>query len=404
MRKVFYIKRIVIIFLLAMTVSKSGFCSVANIYFPGSPFSVCGTQVENHYINVVFTMCESGGTCNYTVCNNDPLFQATIALYKNGNLYATHISYTSTPYLNEIFPNVPMTGGNTFYANVKFERKRNICALGYETIANVTSSISTIAATPATPNFNINGVAVPANYVPMEVCGSNIKLNAASTTCETAYNITVEECDQWLNRTFQYEFSKWFNGQAPDSINLQLLAAQTSVPPYFTGDVARQGDILFGGNLPSGAARYYRVKVCTGIPSWNCKTALVKVLDGCKPEREEMQEYGNVAVQEGKIEVLTLSSNDGATSIVKNLSNRVNVYPNPTTDEVSFHVTAAAKDMVTISVYDIKGKRVLDVVNNILATDGENVYQARLGSLQTGMYFYKIKTNNTTYNGKLIKK
>jgi hypothetical protein len=81
----------------------------------------------------------------------------------------------------------------------------------------------------------------------------------------------------------------------------------------------------------------------------------------------------------------------------------ITVFPNPTTAEVSFHVPAVAEDMISISVYDIKGNRVLDVVKNALAIDGENVYKANLGSLQTGMYFYKIKTNNTTYNGKLMK-
>jgi hypothetical protein len=140
---------------------------------------------------------------------------------------------------------------------------------------------------PATPNFSIkdknnNWVTPPADGSPIEVCSSNITMNAAATMGESKYEIVVQESDRWWNRSYRYEWGRWFSGQAPNGINLQNLASTYSYPQYgFTGDVARQGSVLFGGNLQSGAERYFRVSLCTGEPSWTCKTALLRVIGSC---------------------------------------------------------------------------------------------------------------------------
>lgn len=387
--------------LLMVGITRIAFSATATLSYTSGDIAACGVGVATVNLNVHFNMCP-GSNCDHALCSIGNPFRATVKLYRSGGLVETRQFNLSSEYFNEAFTNIQVTGGAPLYATVQFERKKNAC-VSYETIANATSNTWTIPVFAATPNFNINGTAIPANYAPMEVCGSNIKINASTTTCERSYNIAIEECDQWLTRSNQYTVSKWFNGEAPDNFNLQSFAALYSdSSAYFIGDPARMGDILFGGNLPNGTARYYLVKVCTDIPSWDCKSALVRILN-CKPGRDGMQDEENSGVLEEKITALALSSNKGSVSIVKNSSDRINVYPNPASNEVSFHVSTAAKDLVTIFIYDIKGNRVLDVVKNALTIDGENVYRANLGSLQTGMYFYKVKTNNTTYNGKLIK-
>lgn len=82
----------------------------------------------------------------------------------------------------------------------------------------------------------------------------------------------------------------------------------------------------------------------------------------------------------------------------------LNVFPNPTNSEVSFEVTTADKDKVNISVYDLSGARVMDVVTDAEATEGTSIYGGNLDHLTSGMYFYQVKVNNTVYTGKLSKK
>lgn len=134
---------------------------------------------------------------------------------------------------------------------------------------------------PATPSFTINGMSPPPDNSPLSVCASNVTINASATSCESKYYIGVAESDLWWNRTYDYEWGKWFSGEAPSSLNLQQLATTYSYAPNFTGSPARQGSPLIGGNLPAGGSRYYRLSVCTGEPSWTCKFALLQVNGNC---------------------------------------------------------------------------------------------------------------------------
>lgn len=139
---------------------------------------------------------------------------------------------------------------------------------------------------PATPNFTVKNssnvwVVPPADGSPIDVCASNITINAAGTNGESRYDIVVQESDPWWNRTYQYEWGHWFSGQAPNGIKLQNLASIYSYPPDFTGAAVRQGTILYGGNLPNGSARHFRVSVCTDEPTWTCKSALLRVIGSC---------------------------------------------------------------------------------------------------------------------------
>lgn len=165
----------------------------------------------------------------------------------------------------------------TYSAIVNFQKRT---FGGWVPVAKDYSGNLGASKTPATPEFTINGehatVNAPAN---VEVnIWDPITINATQTTCETKYNIGAQESDQFWNRTFKYEWWKWFAGDAPNNINVQQLATTYSKPPDCLGsDLTRFGTPLFGGDLPSGVPRYYRVNLCTVEPSWVCASALVRV-------------------------------------------------------------------------------------------------------------------------------
>lgn len=72
------------------------------------------------------------------------------------------------------------------------------------------------------------------------------------------------------------------------------------------------------------------------------------------------------------------------------------VYPNPTNDTISF-VLPNDSDVKTIVIYTILGQKVLEEnISNQLPT-------ISLKTLNSGIYFYKIESNNYSKSGKIIK-
>lgn len=206
-------------------------------------------------------------------------YKITATLYRNG---AVIKNYTNGNGLHawSIFSDYDMNiSQGTYQATVKFEKRTALN--GWQTVE--TKSTNTLTANvSANPYFNINGNPmlfatnsagyVVANYSnPIPVCKSFIIVNAAATSCESKYFLSVQESDRWWNRTYQYEWETWFSGQAPNGINLQQKSIQYST----------SGTELIGGLLPNGQERFYRVSVCTGEPTWNCKSALIKVDNSC---------------------------------------------------------------------------------------------------------------------------
>jgi hypothetical protein len=232
-------------------------------------------------IKVAYT----GSNCGGTIGANPYKFE--FFLYRNG-VQIGHIPYQqgSSCWWNGIFYSVDADAG-TYSAIVNFQ-KRNLG--GWVPVSKDYSSTFSASKTPATPAFKIsNGqfatsqlVTATATTTVFPTISINIShpiiIDATPTTCETKYNVGVQESELNWNRTFKYEWWKWFGGDAPNNINLQQLATSYSNPPDYLGtDLSRLGTPLFGGDLSPGSKRYYRVNLCTAEPSWACATAILRV-------------------------------------------------------------------------------------------------------------------------------
>jgi hypothetical protein len=90
-------------------------------------------------------------------------------------------------------------------------------------------------------------------------------------------------------------------------------------------------------------------------------------------------------------------SNKGFARIPDKLEMRV--YPNPIRKDIGFHFNRDIKGMVEISLYDINGRRVKSSAINL---DGSFIKQDA-SSLQSGVYFYKIKSGKEEFKGSLLK-
>jgi hypothetical protein len=302
-----------------------------------------------------------------------------------------------------------------------------------------------VSQTQATPNFNINGIAIPTNGSPINVCGSNIRVNAGASTCETRYMVSIQECDLWWNRTGQYEVDVWFNGQAPDNINLQLIANNYSQPPYFTGPSSRYNTGLFGGTLPNGQARYYRVSICVNEPNWLCKTALIKVDGNCRavPSPADVNVYYPIAAgNEGGPKAnlnydLIRGGDDSKTNIdfepctdkiiynsreavsgdivkdrVPEVPNKVmaavasgptaKLSPNPATGQVNLSLYLKQEALVQVSIINAAGMRIKQGLVNRKLMAGQQSLSLNISDLKAGIYMVEIAQGEQVSQQKLV--
>ena len=339
-------------------------------------------------VNNLQVHCEYGGSSSTCPINR---YELTVDLYKNGTKIDTKTVNSQSGTI-DVYWNIYTMSPGIYKAGINL-RVKDFGCLTYHTVNNSFSNSITVTQVNAAPNFNING-GTTVNLTTVSSCISNIRLNASSTWCETAYNINVQESDQYWNRTYNYEFGVWFNGQAPDNINLQNIASAYSIPPYYTGAASRQGSILIGGNLPNGTPRYYRVSLCTG-PTWTCKTVLLRVIEGCKTGLglEDTNEY--VVINDPNNQ----QSEEVVTSINDLISHNadIQIYPNPSTGifNIEFNEGSAQK----VVVYDAIGKVVYENIVDVNST----AVSIDLSEFNSGMYFVKINAGEKMIMKKLIK-
>lgn len=273
-----------LILIVLVTITNIVNAGTVNLYHGTTPstqsnFTVCNSQTDSFYITYTFSSHSSCWANRYKV---------TFKLFKDGieinNSYLT----VSTTFANNGFYNFTVTPG-TYTAQVILERRP--CA-GAWYRAETLNSNAIVVSSPVTIDFSIKGVLATATNHPTVnfVNGEIITIDASNTACESNYWVGVWETGTlaW-ERTFAYEWGQWFTGNAPANINLQQLATNSPNYSLYNGDVARKGQILFGGFINSvfpgpdttalqpyqaglvGQARYYTVEVCTATPSWSCK-------------------------------------------------------------------------------------------------------------------------------------
>jgi hypothetical protein len=328
----------------------------ASLQFYNGTSSICGVEQKTQDFKVNFSYCvgQIEANCDPSLCNVGNPYKAIIKMYRNGSLYNTTEFNLSSTYFYQPLTGFPVAAGTSYYATVQFQRKKNLC-VGYETISQLTTNTLTTPVIQGTPDFNLNGVAVLPDWQSMDVCASNIKVNAANTTCEKDYFIGITEYgNDWSTRTYDYEVNLWFAGEAPNNINIQNIATTYSHPPYFTGSASRQGSPLIGGNLPNGQVRHYSVGVCIG-PTWTCKTAFIKVNGNCRTAdgEEDTNEYTVLSGDQRIGNVLS-----GKTKLKDLEKPEISVFPNPSSGVFNLNVDGVLEGGI-VTVMDYTGKEVL---------------------------------------------
>jgi hypothetical protein len=381
--------------------------AVSNSYSTAN-FSVCGIPSTRNF-QVSYDHCPPiGGNC-IGGCGSNPV-RFTVQFQRNGSTISTQTFQTSGDWSNTFFYNTTASVAS-YRAYVKVERRKPGCILGWETISSGYTNTITASTVSATPNFNVNGTAIPASgYI--TTCASNIRINAASTTCETDYYISVQESDEWWHGTSAYVWGGWVSGQAPNNINLQALASGSFGINNYTGtDLSRKGDVLIGGNLPSGLERYYRVSICTGNPSWECKFALIRVNTACRIDPstiiEDTNEY--TWIENDELAQLLKSENieasfeadvdeEGITSFETKIVSTINIAPNPFSGSAIVSIdNYEGESPILFELYNTLGERVQSIQTS------KTQFELQRNQLSPGIYMYRATVDNELLgSGKVV--
>jgi hypothetical protein len=76
-------------------------------------------------------------------------------------------------------------------------------------------------------------------------------------------------------------------------------------------------------------------------------------------------------------------------------------YPNPFNPGTSFEFRVPSSGLVTLSVYDLLGREIATLVNEVRAP-GAYTERWDASSLSSGVYFYKLEAGNFTQTRKLL--
>ena len=92
-----------------------------------------------------------------------------------------------------------------------------------------------------------------------------------------------------------------------------------------------------------------------------------------------------------------------AASILENNVSNLKLSPNPSNGLTTFYFDSKNANMTNISVYDITGKLVDNVLNTVIGV-GSHAIEYSTSSLNSGIYIYKLSSGTESKTGKLIKK
>lgn len=87
-------------------------------------------------------------------------------------------------------------------------------------------------------------------------------------------------------------------------------------------------------------------------------------------------------------------------AIQESAGNTFSIYPNPTVDKVNISLPEYTKGMVTISLFDLNGKK----LSSVNVDSSNSIYSMDIHSLANGMYIISIFNDEGVYTGKIIKK
>lgn len=115
-------------------------------------------------------------------------------------------------------------------------------------------------------------------------------------------------------------------------------------------------------------------------------------------------QYGTLDINSsiGNYQVVIKVKDDLLSGVTSKSSHIARVYPNPFFNSVTFSLSGIT-GLVQLQVFDIRGGEVHREAFNIESHNGSIIWKPTNSSLQSGVYFYRLSSQQGAYTGKIIR-
>ena len=84
------------------------------------------------------------------------------------------------------------------------------------------------------------------------------------------------------------------------------------------------------------------------------------------------------------------------------LSEKMKIFPNPSDGRFQIRLEYVGKEKITAKVFDITGKLILDISEDLVVGDSSISADVELKATRTGIYFLRIEIGISTFTKKII--
>lgn len=215
---------------------------------------------------------------------------------------------------------------------------------------------------------------------------------------------TITNCILWGNSSDQIGFGEWNDLGGTLTVNYcdiqngvdSIYVTPLSILDWGDGNIDDDPLFIGSGDHPF-SLQDISTCVNTGIP------------DTTGLNLPEFDLAGNPRMYGGRIEMGAYENQNVVSSeenIIPQITNLKQNYPNPFNPETTISYQLQENSKVEISVYNLKGQKVKQLVSDqLLAGQHFVVWNGRDGndkSVSSGIYFYKMKTNNYEETKRMI--
>jgi hypothetical protein len=88
----------------------------------------------------------------------------------------------------------------------------------------------------------------------------------------------------------------------------------------------------------------------------------------------------------------------------KPVADKIKIYPNPTEGRFHFNMAYEGSQRVVAKVYDLTGKLIKDISDDLVKTDSSVSADVDLDQPRSGIYFLRIEIGSSTTTKKIIVK
>lgn len=363
------------------------------------PFDICGHNPPTYdELRVTYEHCTSTPNC-LSGCATAPPIRIIANLYRNGTyLFQQYQDGWSTNYQTSF--NGYLNRPGDYHVNVQVWVRDFNCN-SFNQISSLNTNTITVGQVPTTTVFDISGNAMPSSNATFCKGDDEIILNGAASSCETSFQIIVDESNVTGTPTGDYGWTYTRNGlQALNNIDLEALALYTGSFISHYGSSSRISQGLIGGPIASNTPRYYRVILRTWNSSNTPKsvTGVIGILSACETDgnpggggiftpgellattgtKDKVKEDQQIVLQ-GK------SASQGNSNAFLPNSSTVLIAPHP----------LSSSSWVTVEGYSGKAPIQLEVYNSLgqlVKSQQSNSSQFVLhrGNLAAGIYVYRV--------------